>query len=110
MSGYPVNVRCHEKISGGWLKSRKTEAGRQWATVFEGWLLEKAVFERVFGVSQIFLKRNPEGEIVTIMAKVAIDLLMAGPVAHMKEFVVLLGIKVSNQQGNRGRGDKVQWQ
>lgn len=32
-----------------------TEAGRQWATVFEGWLLKQAGFYRVVGVPICFL-------------------------------------------------------
>lgn len=68
-----------------------TEAGRQWAKVFEGWLLSDANFERVFGVSQIFVKRSSDGGIVMLMAKVTDDLLMAGSVEDIKEFVELIG-------------------
>lgn len=40
-----------------------TKAGRQWQKVIEEWILKEAGFERVFGVSQMFLKRNDDGEI-----------------------------------------------
>lgn len=55
-----------------------TEEGRQCAKVFEGWLLDVAGFERVFGVSQIFVKRTKNGDISMIIAKVTDDLLMSG--------------------------------
>lgn len=35
-----------------------TDVGRQWAKVFESWLIKEEKFERVFGVPQLFLQRN----------------------------------------------------
>lgn len=35
-----------------------TEAGRQWATVIEEWLLHIAKMEQVHGASQLFLKKT----------------------------------------------------
>lgn len=64
-----------------------TEAGRQWAKVMEGWLIEEARFERVCGISQFFVKRNTEGKIIMILAKVTDDMLIAGSIEEIKNFI-----------------------
>lgn len=63
-----------------------TEAGRQWQKVIEEWLLEDEGFERVFGVSQLFVKRNKMGKIIIIIAKVTDDLLMGGSPSEIQNF------------------------
>lgn len=61
-----------------------TEAGRQWAVVIEEWIINKARFETVRGISQLFLK-NHHGRIEILIAKVTADILMAGSVTCMKK-------------------------
>lgn len=68
-----------------------TEAGRQWAIVFEEWLTHTAALKRVSGVDQLFVKRDTNGLIVLLMAKVTDDLLMVGTKADLEEFVTALG-------------------
>lgn len=68
-----------------------SEAGRQWAKVFEGWILQEAAFERVFGVSQLFVKRDTSGNITMILAKVTDDLLIAGEPAEIRRFIEHIG-------------------
>lgn len=63
-----------------------TEAGRQWARVFEQWLTEKVDFKRVIGVPQMFVKRYDNGHISLILAKVTDDLLIAGERENIEEF------------------------
>lgn len=67
-----------------------TEAGRQWAMVLEEWLLEELGMERVYGVSQMFLRRNEESEIIFILVKVTDDILFAGKIDSMNHFVKLI--------------------
>lgn len=55
-----------------------TEAHRQCKKVIEGWLLEKSGFDRIFGVSQMFIKRNDMGEVTMLGAKIKYDILKAG--------------------------------
>lgn len=70
-----------------------TEAGRQWATVFEGGLLKDAGFETVFRVSKIFTKRDKNGGIVMMTVKVTDDLVKTGSLDIMKTFVGILGTR-----------------
>ena len=63
-----------------------TEAGRQWARVFEKWLTEKAEFSRVNGVPQMFVHRRKNGDIKLLIAKVTDDLLIAGALEHIDTF------------------------
>ena len=63
-----------------------TEAGRQWAKVFEQWLTEKAYFTRIHGIPQMFVQRNEDGDIRLILAKVTDDLLIAGQMQHIEVF------------------------
>lgn len=44
------------------------------------------VFEQVRGVSQLFIKRNTDGTIAMILAKITDELLFAGDTGTMKEF------------------------
>lgn len=62
------------------------EAGRQWAKSIEGWMLEDLGLERVFGVSQLYAKRDKNGRILFLLAKLTDDLLMAGSDACIREF------------------------
>lgn len=48
------------------------DAGRQWLIKIESWMIEEYGLERVFGVSQLFIKRR-ESRIVLIIAKVTDD-------------------------------------
>lgn len=68
-----------------------SEAGRQWATVIEEWLLNDMDMERVTGISQLFLRRRQDGSIAMIMAKVTDDLLFAGTIYDMKDFSRRIG-------------------
>lgn len=70
-----------------------TEAGRQWAMVFEQWLTEAAGLERVSGADQLFVKRNEDGAIFMLMAKVTDDLLMVGSAGNLADFVKMLGTR-----------------
>jgi len=64
-----------------------TEAGRQWATVIEGWLTDDMGMERVQSVSQLFVKRDGKEGVTFLLAKVTDDLLFAGSIEYMQEFI-----------------------
>lgn len=64
-----------------------SEAGRQWALVFEEWLTRDMGMETVRGISQLFVKRREDGSILLMVAKVTDDLLIAASAGVMKEFV-----------------------
>lgn len=64
-----------------------SEAGRQWAIVFEEWLTQDIGMETVKGISQLFLKRRPDGSILMMVAKVTDDLLIAADKEVLNEFV-----------------------
>lgn len=66
------------------------EAGRQWAKTIEDWMIREAGLERINGVSQLFLKRNNNGDISLLIAKITDDLLMAGRPSEMESFVEML--------------------
>lgn len=63
-----------------------TEAGRQWQKVIEEWLLNDAGFERIYGVSQLFVERDRSGTITMLVSKVTDDILMGGSTQHMEVF------------------------
>jgi len=63
------------------------EAGRQWHLVAESWLMETLKFERISGLSQIFIKRDDAGHIFLIVAKVIDDFLIAGNLESIKLFI-----------------------
>lgn len=67
-----------------------SEAGRQWAKAFESWLLNEAGFERISGISQLFIMKTNKGHIKLIMAKIVDDLLIAGRRADIDAFIVVL--------------------
>ena len=77
------------------LPYRIPEAGRQWARVFEEWLMEKANFIRVNGVPQMFVNRDGKGEIHLILAKMTDELLMAGETKHIEVFNGLIAERPS---------------
>lgn len=55
------------------------EAGRQWQTVCESWLLFKKMgFQRISGISQLFVLRFNDGNIRMLCAKVTDDFLFSG--------------------------------
>ena len=83
------------------------EAGRQWARVFEEWLMEKVNLTRVNGVPQMFVNRDGKGEIHLILAKVTDNLLIAGETKHIEVQWANSG-KIRNQQSDIGRADKIQ--
>ena len=63
------------------------EAGRQWQTACEAWLLSDAVgFERVHGVSQLFVLKNGKGNIRMLCAKVTDDFLISGAKEDIRWF------------------------
>eukprot|EP00171_Calliarthron_tuberculosum_P007062 IDg7062t1 len=54
-----------------------SEAGRQWHTTCELWLLSAEIgFERIIGVSQLFVKKFGDGSIRMLIAKVTDDFLI----------------------------------
>lgn len=63
------------------------EAGRQWQTVVEEWMLNEAGLERVFGLSQLFTKRKKDGSICLIIAKVTDDFLIGGTIEEIHKFI-----------------------
>lgn len=62
------------------------EAGRQWAKAIESWMIDTAGFQRVFGVPQLFSRRDSAGDIILLVAKVTDDILMAGTKEAMQQF------------------------
>lgn len=63
------------------------EAGRQWLTTIETWMTEDAGVERVFAVSQLFVKRNETNKIILLIAKVTDDFLASGTIEDIKQFM-----------------------
>lgn len=59
--------------------------------MLEGWLIDKAEFQRVCGVSQLFFKRDSRGNIVLLLAKVTDDMLIAGSTADVGAFIDHIG-------------------
>jgi len=45
---------------------------------------------RIEGVSQLFIKRDPDGQIILMIAKVTDDLLMTGTIQTMQVFAVTI--------------------
>ena len=63
------------------------EAGRQWQTTCETWLLSKDIgFEIVHGVTQLFVLRNSNGGVRMLCAKVTDDFLFSGTIRDLKWF------------------------
>lgn len=63
------------------------DAGRQWQKVVEEWMLTQAGLERVFGIPQLFVKRDKDGYISLIIAKVTDDFLLGGAIEQMQLFI-----------------------
>ena len=63
------------------------EAGRQWQKTVENWMLSDGGLKRVFGLSQMFIRRNKQDEIVLMVAKVTDDFLVAGKLDYIQEFM-----------------------
>lgn len=66
------------------------EAGRQWQKVIEEWMLNEAGLERIFGISQLYRKRDKNGSTILLVAKVTDDLLFSGSIRQMKAFAAQL--------------------
>lgn len=49
------------------------DAGRQWQVVVENWMLTTAGLQRLFGLSQLFAKRDSNRNIILLVAKVTDD-------------------------------------
>lgn len=62
------------------------EAGRQWMIASEEWMIKEAGLKRVFGISQLFVKRNTNGKIVLLVAKLTDDFLACGNGPMLNEF------------------------
>lgn len=56
------------------------EAGRQWQKVVEEWMLAGAGLARIFGITQLYVKRSKKNEITLLVAKVTDDFLLGGSV------------------------------
>ena len=63
-----------------------TEAGRQWQLCVEDWMLSEAGLQRVIGITQLYRKRDANGEMVLLVAKVTDDFLMSGTQAAVTWF------------------------
>ena len=63
------------------------EVGRQWAKVIEEWMLTIGKLERVFGLSQLYVRRNEQGRIAIVVAKVTDDFIIGGKVQSICDFV-----------------------
>jgi len=61
-----------------------SEAGPQWATVIESWIIDEMGVERENGVSQIFVGRESKGEITFMLAKVTDDLILQVPSKQLR--------------------------
>lgn len=68
-----------------------SEAGRQWAKVIETWLLTDGNMERVHGMSQLYVLRNNQSNILMLLAKLTDDLLLAGDLNIMETFSAKIG-------------------
>lgn len=79
------------------------EAGRQWALVIEDWLLNDAGMQRVNGISQLYMRRDSKGQINLILAKVTDDILIAGNVDEIQQFIQLISqrFKISKSITNK---------
>lgn len=71
------------------------EAGRQWATVFEEWLISSAKLQRVNGFSQLYIKQNAAGLSV---AKVTDDLLLARTESEIHSFSEQVSTRFSTRK------------
>lgn len=63
------------------------EAGRQWALVFESWILGACHYERVCRVSQLYLKWGENRAPKIFLAKVTNGILVCGSCACIEELM-----------------------
>lgn len=63
------------------------EGGRQWVAKMEAWVLDDRSLENVYSVFQMFVKTGRSGLVISILAKIAADILFAGEDSMMEEFV-----------------------
>lgn len=63
------------------------EAGRQWETIIEGWIINEIGMEKAKDISQLFIKRRNDGSISILLAKISDDLLIAGDLLTLNEFL-----------------------
>lgn len=66
------------------------EAGRQWQKTVEDWMLTDVGLTRLFGIIQLFIRRNRHDKIVLIIAKVTDDILIGGHSGYIREFITRL--------------------
>lgn len=66
------------------------EAGRQWAKTIESWLTHQGGFQRLSGVSQLYIKRKENGTISLLLGKLTDDLLIAGARGDMENFAIAI--------------------
>lgn len=69
------------------------EAGRQWMLTVEHWMLEVAGLQRIFGINQLFMKRDEHGKIRLLVAKLSDDFLVAGKTEDIDEFMRQLQLR-----------------
>jgi len=67
------------------------DAGRQWQKVVEQWMLSAGNLQRVFGISQLFTKKDDRNNIILLVAKVTDDFLLGGSEEQMQLFIRDLG-------------------
>ena len=67
-----------------------TNAGSQWQKMVDSRMLEHAGFERVFAISQLFVRRDECGDIQLKVAKETDDFLLGGTIAEMRLFMEML--------------------
>lgn len=72
------------------LSHRIAKAERQWAEVLEDWILDTAGFQRVYGASQLYVRRGSNNNIIGILGKVADDISLAGSTAFVHRFITRL--------------------
>jgi Reverse transcriptase (RNA-dependent DNA polymerase) len=61
------------------------ESGRLWQLAIEEWLTKQG-FSHVNGLSQFFVLRSSDGQILLLLAKVVDDLLVAGSIPSIQDF------------------------
>lgn len=66
------------------------EAGRQWQKTLQNWIVTDAKLERVYEISQLFLKRDATGRVVLLVPNVTEDFLLAGKPEKIGQFMSVL--------------------
>ena len=62
------------------------DAGRQWQKTVEDWMLSDGL-KRLFGLSQLFIRRIKQDKIVLMIDKVTDDFLVSGKLDYIHEFM-----------------------